>query len=164
MQTSYTSGMAVARVGQLADTGFIKHVASFKNPDGLVYIGRVVTKGTAAEDVVHPTTAAGVSNPLLVRGIVVHAHECMSQADGLDPNYAAESVVPVLRKGRIWVNAVAAATESTSSVNVYWMGTGKPLGGMTGSADSTNTTVLPNARWLTTTSGANELAVVEVDL
>lgn len=164
MQTSYSINQAVARVGQIADTTYIKDVMSYKNPDALVYIGRVVTKGTDAEDIVHPSTQAGVSNPKLARGIVLHSHECESQADGLDPNYAVNSVVPVMRKGRVWVNSVAAATESTSSVNVYWNGSGKPLGGITGAADSTFTAVLPQARFITSTTGANELAVVEVDL
>jgi hypothetical protein len=163
MQTTYSTDMAVARVGMLADAGLIKHVGSFKATAGLVYIGRVVTKGTDAEDIIHPVSAAGVSNPLLVRGIVLHSHECASKADGLDPNYPIASVVPVLRKGRVWVNAVAAATESSSVVNVYWNGS-NPLGAMTGSADSTFTAVLPNARWITSSSGANALAVVEVDL
>jgi hypothetical protein len=163
MQLGYSIDMSVARVGQIADTSYIKDVASYKNPDALVYIGRVVTKGTNADEIVHPSTEAGVSNPLLVRGVVLHSHECESKADGLDPNYAAKSVVPVMRKGRVWVNAIAAATESSSAVHVYFQGS-KPLGGLRGSSDSTETAILPKSRWITTTTGANELAVVEVDL
>lgn len=163
MQTSYSIDQAVARKGQLADAGTWKDVASLKNPDGAVYMGLVVTKGTDVEDVVHPSTEAGVSNPLLVRGIVLHSHECESKVDGLEPNYPVNSVVPVLRKGRAWVVAKAAATEGTSVVNVYWNGSVQK-GTLSGSSDTTTTAVLPKARWITSSTGSDGLAVVEVDL
>src|SRR5690606_21457218 len=146
MQTSYSINQAAAIPGMIADSSGVKDIVSFKNPNGKVYFGRLVTRDSAVDEVKHPTTAAGVSSPLVVRGVVVAAHEIESVEDGEDPGYAAKSVVPVMTKGRIWVKAISAVTEGTSEVHVYWAGS-NPLGGFRGSVDSSFTAVFPYGKW-----------------
>lgn len=164
-QTSYSINQAAARVGMIADTSKVKDVESYQNPAAAVFIGRVVTKGGATNEVVHPDAATEITDEKLVRGVVVHAHECESRDDGLGPNYPAKSVVPVMRKGRIWVKAEDAITEGTSTVNVRFAdGAASGNGALRGAADSSFTAVLPKAKWKSSTSGPGQLAVLEIDL
>lgn len=163
MQLDYTINQAVAILGQIADSSKIKDVESYKNPAAAVFYGRVVTRGAASDEVVHPAAGAGITDEKLVRGIVVAAHEVESKQDGAAPSYAQNSVVPVMRKGRIWVNAITAVTEGTSTVNVYFQGAG-PIGGLRATADASDTAVLPKSKWKSSTTGANQLALLEIDL
>ena len=163
MQLDYTINQAVAREGMIADATYYKDVASLKAAAGPVFIGRVVTRGTDSEDIVHPDAIAEVTNELAVRGVVLHAHNNESKRDELDASWPEGSVVPVMRKGRVWVKALTNATEQSGSVHVVVDGS-EPLGALRGTADSTNTAVLPKARWITSTSGADQLAVLELGL
>src|SRR5690606_9168269 len=109
---------------------------------------------------------AEVTDEKLVKGIVVASHEIESVNDGEVPGYAAESVVPVMRKGRIWVISATAVTEGTSLVYVRVAANGGNtlVGGLTTTSDTSFTAVLPKSKWKSSTSGAAELAVLEIDL
>lgn len=167
MQTEYTINMAAGRLGAIADSAMVQDIESHKNPTAEVKFGHVVTKGAADGDVIHPDAAAKVTDEKLVRGIVVASHEIESRAasTGL-PGYPQYSVVPVMRKGRIWVRAEDTITEGTSTVNarVAANGGNTQLGGLRGAADSTFSAVLPKSKWKTSTSGAGQLAILEIDL
>lgn len=153
---------AAGRVGAIHDSTIVQDIETYKNPSAAVFFGRVVTKGAATDEIVHPDAAAEITDEKLVRGIVVASHEMESQRDGLAPNYVEKSVVPVMRKGRIWVIAEDVISEGTSTVNVrYDEG---DLGALCGTAVPDETAVLPKAKWKSSTSAANQLAVLEIDL
>jgi len=166
MQTSYSINQAAGRVGAIADSTMIKDVESLINTTGEVKFGCVVTRGASTREIVHPDAAAEITDEKLVRGIVVASHEMESKNDGLAPGYIAKSVVPTMRKGRIWIAAEDVITEGTSTVNARFAANGgnTQLGALRGAADSSFTAVLPKSKWKSSTVNGGELAVLEIDL
>lgn len=162
MQTSYSINQAVGKVGMIVDASFIKDVETFKNPAGEVLFGHVVTKGAATDEIVHPDAATEITDEKLVRGVVLNGGDMESQAGTGKPGYVANSVVPVMRKGRVWVNAEDIISEGTSTVNVRYAG--GQLGSLLGAAVSAATAVLPKSKWKTSTTANGQLAVLEIDL
>lgn len=163
MQTSYTRDQAVGRVGGIADSAMVQDIETHKNPDVEIKFGCVVTKGAADGEIVHPDAAGEITSELVVRGVAIASHEMESKEDGEDPGYVAGSVVPVMRKGRVWVKAEDTITEGTSTVNVRYAGTGQK-GALRGALVTSETAVLPKAKWKTSTTGAGQLAILEIDL
>lgn len=166
MQLSYTIDQASALVGQIADSQMVKDIESKINAAAEVKFGCVVTRGASPDEIVHPDAAGEITDEKLVRGIVVAAHECESKSDGAAPGYVAKSVVPVMRKGRIWVLAEDTITEGTSTVNCRLAANGSntQLGALRGASDTSFTAVLPKSKWKTSTTGNGQLAVLEIDL
>lgn len=161
MQTSYSIDQAVGRVGAIADSSMVQDIETYKAKAGAIYIGRVVTQGADLEAIVHPDAAGEVTDEKLVKGIVVHSHEMESNNTGSEPIYVQGSIVPVMRKGRIWVEATDAITVGTSTVNVDVT---TNLGKLSGAAlASSASAVLPKAKFKSNTSGAG-LAILEIDL
>lgn len=165
MQTSYSINQSAGRPGAIADSAMVQDIETYKNPAGIVLFGHLVVRGADTESIIPPAAAASITDEKLVRGIVVASHEMESNRDGLLPNYVANSVVPVMRKGRIWVQSESAITEGTSTVNArFAVGAGSRLGALRGAADSTFTAVVPKAKWKSSTGGTEQLAVLEIDL
>ena len=165
-QLAYTIDQAAGRVGAIADSSPIQDHESFVNAAAEVKFGCVVTRGAASNLIIHPAAAAGITDEKLVRGVVVASHEMESQPGAATPGYVVGSVVPVMRKGRVWVLAEDAITEGTSIVHVrYAAGAGgTQLGAIRGSAVASETALLPKAKWKTNTSAVNQLAILEIDL
>lgn len=164
MQENYSINMAPGRVGQIADSS-IRDIESYKNPAGEVKFGRAVTRGAATNEVVHPDATGEVTNEKLIRGVVVATHEMESKADGEDPGYVANSVVPVMRKGRVFVKTEDAVTEGTSSVFVRFAG--GDLGAFRTDNDDdggAQAAEMPKAKWKSSTTEGGQLAVLELDL
>lgn len=162
MQTSYSMYQAAGRVGGIADSAIVQDIETFKNPAAEVKFGCVVTRGAATDEIVHPDAAGEITDEKVVRGIVIASHEMESQTGTATPGYVANSVVPVMRKGRVWVLAEDTITEGTSTVNARYAG--GQLGSLLGAAVSAATAVLPKAKWKSSTSGNGQLAVLEIDL
>lgn len=165
-QLAYTINQAVGRVGAIADSAMVQDIESKINAAGPITFGCVVTKGASTDLIVHPDAAAEITDEKVVRGIAVASHEMESQAGSDAPNYKTGSVVPVMRKGRIWVLSEDAVTEGTGTVNVrYAAGAGgTQLGALRGAAVASETAVLPKAKWKTSTTAVNQLAILEIDL
>ena len=166
MQTDYSIDMSAAKVGMLADSALVQDIVSYKNPDAEVKFGCLVTHGAADGEVVHPDAAAEVTDEKLVRGVVVATHELESVENSEDPGYAAGSVVPVLRKGRIWVESEDAVTQSTSGVYARVLASSPlvQLGAFRASSMTSYAAAVPKAKWRSSTTGAAQLAVLEIDL
>lgn len=166
MQTSYSINQAAGRLGMIADSAIVQDIESFKNSAAEVKFGHVVTRGASTDEIVHPDAAAEITDEKVVRGVVVQAHEVESKNDGQIPGYVPKSVVPVMRKGRIWCQPEDTITEGTSTVNVRFAANGgnTQLGSLRGAADSSFTAVLPKSKWKSSTSGNGQLAVLEIDL
>lgn len=166
MQLSYSLKQAAGSVGAIADSAMVQDIETFKNPSAEVKFGCVVTRGAASDEIVHPDAAGEITDEKVVRGVVVASHEMESQTGNATPGYIAKSVVPVMRKGRVWVVSESAITEGTSTVNVRHTANGgnTQLGALRGAADSSFTAVLPKSKWKSSTSDVNQLAILEIDL
>lgn len=159
-QTSYEIDMNVAIEGMLADTSDTKDVLSLNNKDSIVFIGKVVSKGTLEGEIIHPAAATDITDLKAVRGVVLHSHALESQKDSLEANYPAGYSVSVLHKGRMWVKFEDAPSVSVQP-SVRFAGVGQkgafksaPVGG--------ETALLPNSKVLMTAPG--NLALIEIDL
>ena len=166
MQLGYNIDQAAGRAGGIYDSAMVQDIESRINSTTEVKFGCVVSKGATSDEIIHPILAASVTDEKLVRGIVVATHEMEAQPGSATPGYIAKSVVPVMRKGRIWVTAEDIITEGTSTVNVRVGANGgnTQLGALRGAADSTFTAVLPKSKWKTSTTVVGSLAVLEIDL
>ncbi len=166
MQTSYSIDQAAGRVGGIVDSSLVRDIESRINTAAEVKLGCVVTRGASVDEIVHPNTAAKVTDEKLVRGVVVAAHESESKNDSAAGGYVAKSVVPVMRKGRVWVLAEDTITEGTSTVNVRVEASGgdTQLGALRGASQTTFSAVLPKSKWKSSTTGTGQLAVLELDL
>lgn len=84
-------------------------------------------------------------------------------ASGKPEAYPVDYAVPVLRRGRIYVNAEA-AVDVGQPVYVRFVATGgEQLGGLRAAPDANDCALLNGARWASKTTGAG-LAVVELNL
>lgn len=166
MQTSYSIDHAAGRLGGIADISMVQDIETYRNPAGEVKFGHVASRAANSDEIKHPAAAADVTDEKLVRGVVLASHEMQSKEDGGLPGYVTGSVVPVMRKGRIWVLSENTITEGTSTVNVYWAVSSPMLqaGSFRGASNSSFTAVLPKAKWKSSTTGAAQLAVLEIDL
>ncbi len=102
-QTSYSQTMTVGRAGMIADNG-PRDVVSKTNPVVALKFGRAVCRGTADRDVKLPTSAAEAAACI---GVTLLSQSIESSATG-DPQYPVGSDVPVLKKGRVWVQVTEA--------------------------------------------------------
>lgn len=159
-QLSYSIEQAEALEGMLADTTQHKDVLSLNNKDALVYIGKVVSKGTGEDEIIAPAAAADITDVKKVRGVVLHNHALESQSDNLDPNYPIKSCVNVLHKGRIFVKFEDAPSVSVQP-SVRYAGVGK-AGAFVSAPVLNETALLPNSKVIATF--ANNFAIVEIDL
>ncbi len=166
-QLQYTIGMAAGFAGMIADSAIVQDIETFYNPAGALFFGRVASRGAADGLIIHPATAAGVTDEKLVRGLIVATHEGVTKypSDGLDPSYAPAMPIPVMRKGRMWVVSEDVVVEGTSSVYARHAANGgnTKLGSLRASAD-TGAALLPKSKWKTSTTAAGQLAIVEIDL
>lgn len=109
-----------------------------------------------------PTAAADINGQAVGISMLLNLSE---PTPGDDPLYPAQTMFPVVRKGRIWV--VAQDTISAPGpVHVrHTVGdSGEEIGTFRGAADAAETAVLPSAQWITTTTADGQLAVIEINL
>jgi hypothetical protein len=122
--------------------------------------GLLVSQGTADNGAKRPAAAADVTTKALgfVRRLDGHY-------DGAaDSEFASGEIVPIVRKGRMWVE-VEEAVGAGGAVYVRHTANGPlaTLGKCRSDADSNNAALLPNAQYKSSTSGAG-LAQVEFSL
>lgn len=159
-QLDYTIDQAVGFEGQLADLS-IKDVESHL-AEGEVLIGKIVTQGTALGQVKHPTTAAGITDEKLLKGLAIH-HHAMESTVGGTYSYLDKAAVNVLRKGRAWVKPENVVTASTSVPEVRYAGTGDK-GAIRGGNVASETAALPQSKFRSSTTVIGQLAILEIDL
>lgn len=167
MQLDYSINQVAGKVGAKADISKIDDVRAFLNVAAEAKFGCVATKGAAEGLIIHPDTAAKITDEKLVHGVVLGAQDIESKRDaGATPGYPTGSMVPCMRKGRVWILAEDTITEGTSTVNARFAASGgnTQLGALRGAADSSFTAVLPKSKWVTSTTGNGQLAILELDL
>lgn len=164
IQTTYPLDLAVAFEGMQGD-GFhnvFRHTAT--NIAAESFFGRacllVVDEG---DEFVQPTGSAGVFMGILQHTHAVAEDELVSATAGLPANQPGA----VMRTGRIWV--VAEDVVSDISVGVFYRhatpgGDPEFFGRFRTDADTAAATVIPEARWVRTTSAVGELTQIELNL
>lgn len=153
MQTSYSLYMAAAFPGMLADMFHADFVSKVSAED--IPFGRLLSRGTGDDVVKLPASAGDITGGAI--GISVHTHK--EPVAGV-AQYVAKETIPVLKKGRIWVQVEDAVADGGDVHVRYVAGTGV-VGGFLGAAVSSETAILPNAKYVTSAS-AGGLAVVEI--
>jgi len=141
--------------GAFADSHNPKDVATGKAVKEAMPLGRLAVIDAANGDgaVMLPTATGDITN--LTRGVVAHSHALESSASG-DPQWPQNSAVPVLTKGRIYVEVEDAVAEGGEVFARHTADFGK----FRSDVDGGNATLVPGAVFRSSTTGAG-LAVVE---
>jgi hypothetical protein len=160
-QTSYPQYQDPAIAGQKADIGNDDVVSA--NADDAALDGHFLTLGAGEGKCKQPAAAADITNVQKALGVAVRSLAREMEIGNTDPaQYKAGAMVPVMKKGRLWVVVEDAITVGTSTVNVRYAGTGNK-GAFLGAAVAMETAVLDGAKWIKGTSGAG-LALLELSL
>lgn len=142
--------------GQIAYPMFPRIVMTrfVDNADGVGFGIAVVRAG---DQTVRPATAgADITNAF--EGFAVRQEWREANTQG----YSNKDPIPVLRRGYIWVAVEGAVTEEAAVfIRTTASGGNTTIGAARGDADAGNATVLPNAKFVTSTAAAG-LAIVEV--
>jgi hypothetical protein len=151
--------MVKAFAGMLADSHGPKDVTTGKAVAAAIAIGRLVVVDSANGDgaVKVPAATGDVTN--LARGVAMHSHSLESSSSG-SPTWPIKSAVPVLLKGRVYVTAEDAVADGAA---VFVRHTGANAGQFRSDVDGGNATLLPGAKYRSSTTGAG-LAVVELNM
>lgn len=152
-QTSYVQNLDPGFNGQLwdlVDSNVMSYAA-----EAIVGFGKFVTLGTSKEKEVNPVTTS-VGQAALAVGVAVASHAVEQTSAGL-AQYAATDTVPVLKRGRIWLETDDAVV--AGAVANLKLSSGK----VTDEAVTTGIEAFTqfSARFITGTSAAG-LAVVEI--
>lgn len=152
-QLSYSQYQPAGFAGQLYDIG-TNNVISYAAENAILF-GRPVTLGTNAEAEVRVvTTSAGQA--ALAIGIAVASHTVGQTSGGL-AQYANGETVPVIKRGRVWVETNDAVT--AGAVANLHLASSRFTDEAVGAGIEAFTQF--SARFITSTSGAG-LAVVEI--
>ncbi len=160
MQTSYSIDQAAAFAGMKGDGAPVQDVVTGENAAAVLF-GSYACLDSAVGSIKAPAAAVDITAIGKQVGVVLAKQDMVSSASG-SAQYPAKSAVPVMKKGRVWVTVEDAITVGTSTVNVRYAGTGNK-GAFAGAAVSSETAVLPGARWLSNTTGAG-VALLEINL
>lgn len=159
MQTSYAMYNATGQVGRIYDTA-LRQTDTYL-AQGAVGIGKAVVLGTATEtdtsrgQIVQAGT--GVGQGALIVGISEFSQTLETSASGGTVQYADKAAVPVMKKGRIWVETNDAVV--AGAVANFHLASGKFTDASVGAG--IEATTLIKLRFVTGNSAAG-LAAVEV--
>lgn len=152
-QTSYSLEADRAFAGMLAefDAATKSSISRANEEASAVAFGKPAVAGTDAET--QFLLPSGASDVYL--GCTVHHH---GSEDLTDDGIATGETAELLRRGKVWV---IAKTVVAIGDDVYWDHTTNPG---TWRNDATTAVQVPGATWLTATSGADELAVIDFNV
>jgi hypothetical protein len=154
-QTNYTNFPAAALAGQLADLMWGKHVDSMA-ADVDLDCGLFLVLGASYGRCKIPTATGQVTNNL--QGVALY--EAVKEPYLTTARFKARDMIPVLRRGRVWVPVVSVTV--TDDVIPYIIHTGSDAGKIRG--DNTNATAAPSGVKVLRGAAAGGLALVEVNL
>lgn len=147
VQTAYATTLAPAYEGMIADSRDHEVVSKLVETAAGIGFGKVVVQGAADEQV----RVSEAGRAFVGLSEAVHGAEINPNAD-LFPQYAN---IPVMRKGPMWVMASVAVSPQQP---VYYV---PATGVLTNVSNTGANTLIPNATWETSTTGAG-LAVVRL--
>lgn len=158
-QTSYVFEPAVAIEGMIADSG-VRDVISRLLESSASDAGLFHVKGTATDQTKLPAAAGDVTN--FLQGVSVY--EPMRAATATADRLRAKDMVPLLRRGRIWVKVAGTALVDNGPVFVTHSGAdaGKVSGAVGAGPDAT---AVPNGAAKCIKGGApGALALIDLNL
>ncbi len=155
-QMSISADPAVAFEGQIAYP-MLPRVVLTRFVDQVGGIGFGIAVVRAGDQTVKVATAgADITNAF--EGFAVRQEVRETNGAG----YSDKDPIPVLRRGYIWVAVEGAVTEEGAVfVRTAASGANTTIGAARADADSASATVVPNAKFVTSTTGAG-YAIVEV--
>jgi hypothetical protein len=164
--TDYSLPQSPAVPGTIASGINSRAIRSKTNASGgVIAYGRAVVQGTASDDVVLPAADKTGFVGIAVR---TYMYENAQTADGAF-GYANKRQIDVLTQGEIWVETeVAVAPGDAVFFRIVAKGDNTVVGKFNKTADATavpadTAVAIPNARWITSTTGAG-LARLEINL
>lgn len=144
--------------GQRVDAGFNDVLSVIA--EGAVIDGRMVSRGTDPDSQgLIPAAATDITNADNVLGVSLRDQSRESSSSG-DPQHEDKAVMPVLRKGRVWVYVEDAVTPDS---DVFVRFQGGDEGMFRSDADGGDAAQLAGARFMSS-AGAGELAQLELNL
>ena len=156
-QTSYAFNMPLAVEGKIADSEFNLKEGTWVATEAIAF-GRGVTKVIGEDDQIQ--LPDGTDNTF--HGVSI-MHQNDEQSLSGNTNYDINEPINVMRKGKIWVHVEEAVDPDTDSPFFrYAAGSETVLGRFRTDADTATAAAVPNARFVTSTSGAG-LAVLEIN-
>jgi hypothetical protein len=162
MQTSYSQNLVAGFPGLKYDGAFSQDIVTGENVAAAHGFGKFACLGAGPGLIALPAAAADITDLKKAIGVVLAKQDMESSASG-DPQYPVKSAVPVMKKGRVWVNTESAVTAGSSDVHVRYVAGSGSVGAFRGAAVASETAILPDAKWLSTTTGAG-LALLEINL
>ncbi len=158
-QTSYSARPAIGIAGQLADSRACEVVTRINDQGADIPFGVFVARD--GDNNVDLPASSG--DKIMGVAIFDQSRENRSLLTTLAVRNG--SPMNVCRKGVVWMAVEDACTEfGTVFVRHTASGAGTQLGAVRGTDDSTNTSSLAGARFLSTQASAGGLALVEFDL
>ena len=158
-QTAVSQVPAVAREGMRADSGFGDVLSRIAEVD--IPAGRVVTLGTDIGEAKLPVATGNITDG---SQLGISLFDASREPHTTTAEYDATDMIPVLRKGRVWMVAEDAVAEGNSVFVRFTAGGAEELGRVRSDADTADAVALPGAIFRSTTTGADELVLVEVNL
>lgn len=164
-QLAYSIDPDVAREGSLRDLDPGRYIESAIAGEPIAP-GRFVLRNASApsnKTVLLPASAADITNSFLAGGVSV-LDASVERTPNDDALYGQYSAFPMIRKGRIWVVSEDTIAALGGVYVRFQNGTGVLPIGRFSSVTHADKGLLPNARWLTTTSAPGQLALLGIDL
>jgi len=165
-QTVFNTVEAVAHEGMIADAGLDNTVYTgvVNDTNGVVKFGRFVRILTAGNPpTVELPNATGEITGSTGLGIVASEPSLEGPA-GTFAGHPDGAVIPVLRKGRIWVTSEDAVAAAPQAAFVrFSAGVGEELGRFRTDADTADAVALPGARFMTNCD-AGGLTLLELQI
>lgn len=147
----------VGEVGLIAES-FGPWAMESKVSQAEVFVGRLVSLGAGDDEVAAPAASGDVTATAV--GVTARRLSRVSQAGAADPSFPAGESLPVLRKGKIYVEVEDAVTKGGACFVNFQNGN---EGQFRSDAAAGDAVALPGAVYRTA-AGAGELAVVEINL
>jgi hypothetical protein len=162
MSQTSVAEQAAAFEGQIADSAFGDVVSRLA--EGAVPFGKFVCLGTNKDTQCKlPAAAADITDVKKRLGVSVRSHAIESAPAVALPTYPDKAEVSVLKKRRIYVK-VEQAVVATDDVYVRFVAGGNGLGSFGNTAGAgPDRALLADARYVKA-AGANEMAILELDL
>lgn len=158
-QSSVSNDPAIAREGQAASINRLDTVSYLNLSGGDIPYGRVVVMDTADGSARLPALTGEITGGTAL-GITIADSSKAPNAGG----YADNDQLPILRKGQIYMIAEDAVAAGGDVFVRFSASGGESLGRVRSDADTSDAVALPGARYLSSTSGADELVIVELNL
>lgn len=131
--------------------------------NGNIKPGRFVTRGATDREVVLPDATGEVSAAGLLQGVALWDPTREYIAANLGA-YLETETVPVMRKGTVWMIAEDAVVDGGEVFVRFSAGAGEELGRVRSDADTADAVAAPRCYFRSTTTGANQLVKVEINL